>query len=142
MIIRGKLINCKREVKDFEGRKTKEMLFITLADVKLNKDKQKELEDCFKDAGKKFTPDWVKNFKGYVNLKTEYELPCKTPDGAEHPSVEKLITEDKFPFRMSDVKVSLNLKKDKNAIYPNSIIFMSEGEPYNPFAEFENDDED
>lgn len=142
MIIRGKLITCKRESKEFDGRKTKEMLFLTVRDVKLNKDKMAELEDCFKDAGKKFTPEWVKKFEGFVNLKTEYELPCKTPDGVEHPSIEKLIQADKFPFRMADVKVSINLKKDKNAIYPVSVIFMSEGEPYNPFAEFDNDDED
>ena len=140
MIIKGDLITCKRQVKEFKGKETKEKLFITVADVKLNKEKETELKNAFKDAGKNFTPDWIKNFKGYVNVSTEFELPCRDLQGEEHDSIEKFIQEDKFPYMGAEVKLSLNVKE--GAIYPNSIMFLSEGKPYNPFAEFDNDDED
>ena len=140
MIIKGKLINCKREEKEFKGKKTKEKLFITLAEVKLTKEKMDELLDAYKEAGKKFTPDWLKDFKGYVNLSTQYELPCKDLEKREFASVEDFIKEEKFPYMGAECKISINVKD--GAVYPNSIIFLTEGKPYNPFAEFDNDDED
>lgn len=140
MIIKGKLITCKREQKEFKGKVSKEKLYVTLAEVKLSKDKMQEIEEAFKDAGKNFTPAWVKKFEGYVNLATEFELPCKDLEGKEHESVEGFIRDEKFPYMGAEVKVSLNVKD--GAIYPNSILFLTEGKPYNPFAEFDNDDED
>lgn len=140
MVIKGKLITCKRQVKEFNGKSQKEMLYITLAEVDLSKDKLQELTEKFKEAGKKFTPDWVKNFKGYVNLKTEFDLPCKDLEGKEHDSIEDWIADEKFPWMGAEVKISINLKE--GAVYPKSLMFISEGQPYDPFAEFDNDDED
>lgn len=140
MVIKGKLITCKREQKEFKGKTSKEKLYVTLAEVELSKKKKDELTDAFKDAGKNFTPAWVKKFEGYVNLATEFELPCKDLEGNEHESIEDYIKESKFPYMGAEVKASLNVKD--GAVYPNSIIFLSEGKPYNPFAEFDNDDED
>ena len=140
MIIKGKLITCKRETKEFKGTTTKEKLYVTLAEVSLSDDKMKELKEAFKDSGKKFTPKWITDFKGYVNLATEFSLPCKDLDGNEHNSIEEYIKESKFPYMGAEVKASLNVKD--GAIYPNGVMFMSEGKSYNPFAEFDNDDED
>lgn len=140
MVIKGKLITCKRQVKEFKGKESKEKLYITVAEVELSKKQKEELTTAFKDAGKNFTPDWVKNFKGYVNVATEFELPCKDIDGNEYGSVERFIKEESFPYMGAEVKVSLNVKD--SAVYPNAIIFLSEGKPYNPFAEFDNEDED
>ena len=140
MVIKGKLITCKREVKEFKGKVSKEKLYVTLAEVKLSDEKMKEIQAAFQDAGKNFTPAWVKKFEGYVNLATEFELPCKDLEGNEHESVEEYIKESKFPYMGAEVKVSLNVKD--GAVYPNSIIFLTEGKPYNPFSEFDNDDED
>ena len=140
MVIKGKLITCKREQKEFKGKTSKEKLYVTLAEVELSKKKKDELTEAFKDAGKNFTPAWVKKFEGYVNLATEFELPCKDLEGNEHESIEDYIKESKFPYMGAEVKASLNVKD--GAIYPNSIIFLSEGKPYNPFAEFDNDEED
>ena len=140
MVIKGKLITCKRESREFKGKVSKEKLYVTLAEVKLSKEKMAEIQDAFKDAGKNFTPTWVKKFEGYVNLATEFELPCKDLEGNEHESVEDYIKESKFPYMGAKVKASLNVKD--GAVYPNSIIFLTEGKPYNPFAEFDNDDED
>lgn len=140
MVIRGKLITCKRQVKEFKSKEVKEQLYVTLAEVELSKDKKKELDDAFKDAGKKFTPSWLQKFEGYVNLKTEFELPCMDLDGNEHDSIEEFIKEEKFPYLGAEVKCSINVKE--GAIYPNSIKFLSEGKPYNPFSEFDDDEED
>lgn len=140
MVIKGKLITCKREQKEFKGKVSKEKLYVTLAEVELSKKKKDELTEAFKDAGKNFTPAWVKKFEGYVNLATEFELPCKDLEGNEHESIEDYIKESKFPYMGAEVKASLNVKD--GAVYPNSIIFLSEGKPYNPFAEFDNDEED
>ena len=63
MVIKGKLITCKRQVKQFEKAETKNKLWITLAEVNLSKEKKAELEEAYKDSGKKFTPDWLKDFK-------------------------------------------------------------------------------
>lgn len=140
MVIKGKLITCKREQKEFKGKVSKEKLYVTLAEVELSEKKKDELTEAFKDAGKNFTPAWVKKFEGYVNLATEFELPCKDLEGNEHESIENYIKESKFPYMGAEVKASLNVKD--GAVYPNSIIFLSEGKPYNPFAEFDNDEED
>lgn len=140
MVIKGKLITCKRQKKEFKGNETKEKLYVTLAEVKLSDEKMAELKEAFKDAGKNFTPDWVKDFKGYVNLATTFELPCRDLQGLDHASVEDFITDEHFPYMGAEVKCSVNVKE--GAVYPNSIIFLSEGKPFDPFAEFDNDDED
>lgn len=140
MVIKGKLITCKREVKEFKDHVAKEKLYITLAEVTLSDKKMAEFKEAFKDSGKKFTPNWVKEFTGYVNLATEYPLPVKDLDGEEHDSIEKFIQETKFPFMGAECKLSVNVKE--GALYPNALIFLSEGKPYNPFGEFEDDEED
>lgn len=138
MIVKGKLITCKREVKEFKGRKADEALYITLAEVELSKDQKKELENAFKDAGPKFTPDWVKDFAGYVNVKTQYALPCRDLEGNDRDSIEDFIKT--FPWMGAEVALSLNVKE--GAVYPNAIIFKSSGKEFNPFAEFDKDGEE
>lgn len=141
MVIKGKLITCKREAKSFNGKKeSKEMLHLTLAEVDLSKKQLDELLEAFKDSGKKFTPDWLQDFKGYVNLKTQFDLPCRDLEGGEHGSVEDFLVDSKFPYIGAEVKISV--KKAEGALYPNSLMFLSEGKPFNPFAEFDNDEED
>lgn len=149
MIVKGKLITCKREVKKFEKRSTEEKLWLTLAEVELSDEQKKELEDAFKDAGKKFTPDWVKNFNGYVNVSTQFDLAYKfdktltaklkdtyAPEGTDVLALIK----SGFPYMGAEAKLSLALKD--GAVYPNSIKFITKGNAFNPFAEFEDDDED
>ena len=139
-VVKGKLITCKREEKEFKGKRIKEKIYLTLAEVKLSDEKMKEIKEAFKDSGKSFTPDWVKNFKGYVNLSTEYPVPCKDIAGNTFDSIEDFIKSEKFPWMGAEVKVALNIKE--GAIYPISLIFISEGEAFDPFAAFADDDED
>ena len=138
MIIKGKLITCKREVKEFNGKSGKEKLYITLADADISEEKWDEIRGAFEESGKKFTPDWVKNFNGYVNVSTEYKMPCKDPDLNQYDSVEDFIKD--FAWLGAPCKLSLSVKD--GAIYPNAIVFTGEGKKFDPFAEFDNDDED
>lgn len=149
MLIKGKLITCKKEVKEFEKRQTEEKLWITLAEATLSDEQKEELNEAFKDAGKKFTPEWIKNFTGYVNTSTQFdlayrlgknipeELKAKYPE--EGGDILQLI-KDGFPYMGADVKLSL--KVQEGAVYPNAIKFLTEGNAFNPFAEFDDEDED
>ena len=139
MIIKGKLIACKREVKEFDKkRKSEEKLFITLADAVISDDQMKELQNAFKDSGAKFTPEWVKNFEGYVNLSTKFELPCRDIEKNEYNSIESAIAGG-LKWMGADVKCSINIKE--GALYPNAILFLSEGSAFNAFAEFDEEEE-
>lgn len=138
MIIKGKLIGCKREVKEFDKkRKSEEKLFISLAEAVVSEKQFEELKEAFKDAGAKFTPDWIKNFDGYVNLSTKFELPCRDIESHEFDSVEDAISEG-LKWMGADVKISINVKE--GAIYPNSLVFLTEGKSFNHFAEFEEEE--
>lgn len=135
MIISGKLIACKREAKEFDKkRRTDEKLFITLAEVELTKDQMIAIQDAYKDAGAKFTPDWVKDFKGYVNLSTKFNLPVRDTEKKEHASIEDAIA-DGLKWLGAQVRVSINIKE--GAIYPSAIVMDSEGEAPNAFGEFD-----
>lgn len=133
MLVEGKLIECKRTTKELKGRKTDEKLFISLAEVKLSKDKLAELKEVYKDSGDKFTPEWVKNFDGYVNISTKFELPMVSPDGHKFDSIEDYMTDGNAVIGAT-VKLSLNLKE--GAVYPKAIVMLTEGTPYDPFEEF------
>lgn len=148
MIIKGKLGYCKREVKKFEDRETKEKLFISLKDVdSITKEQWVEIKKVYEDVGKKFTPEWVKDFKGYVNVASQYDVPVRQNVSdqyeKEYDTIEKLIAAG-FPWYGAECRVSVNLKSDDkaNAIYPKSIIIDSEGTAFNAFDEFDNDAED
>lgn len=134
MIIEGKLIKCRRESKEFRGQRGKEKLYLSLAEVTLDDFQMDILQDAFMDSGRQFTPDWIQDFKGYVNLATEFELPARLPDGKEVTSIESEI-ENGFNAIGADVRVSVKTKD--GAVYPSAIVFDSEGTPINPFSEFD-----
>ena len=60
----GFVIDVPDDGNDYEAAAAQpEKLYITLAEVKKLDD---EIVEAFKDSGKTFTPDWVKNFEGFV----------------------------------------------------------------------------
>lgn len=135
IILKGNLIKCNRTAKEFKGTKGKEKLYLTLADVELTKDQKATIEEAFKESGKKFTPSWVTEFEGYVNLSTVYELPFKdTVNNKQGDSIEDYIA-DGFLWLGSKVAISVNVKE--GALYPKAIKIEEEGKEYNPFDDFE-----
>jgi len=132
MIIKGKLIKCARTVKEFKGKAQPEKLYITLAEVKKLDD---EIVEAFKDSGKTFTPEWVKNFEGFVNLSTQYDLPARDLKDRQFDSVLDMFADENFPWMGAEVGVSVNVKK--GAIYPKAIKFYTEGTEFDAFSEFD-----
>ena len=132
MIIKGKLIKCARTVKEFKGKAQPEKLYLTLAEVKKLDD---EIIEAFKDSGKTFTPDWVKNFEGFVNLATQYDLPARDLKDRQFDSVLDMFADEQFPWMGAEVSVSCNVKK--GAIYPRAIKFYTEGVEFDAFSEFD-----
>lgn len=137
MVIKGKLITAKREVKKFGKRETEEKLFITLAEATISDEQMNEIKEAFKDSGKQFTPDWVKDFKGYVNVSTQFELPYKDVTGEEFDSIEAGISGGLKWFG-AECGLAINVKE--GAIYPKAIKFYSEGSAPNPFADFDDEE--
>ena len=132
MIIKGKLIKCARSVKEFKGKAQPEKLYITLAEVKKLDD---EIVEAFKDSGKTFTPEWVKNFEGFVNLSTQYDLPARDLKDRQFDSVLDMFADENFPWMGAEVGVSVNVKK--GAVYPKAIKFYTEGTEFDAFSEFD-----
>lgn len=135
MVVKGKLIKARRQVKTFKGKEQEEKLYLTLSDVTLTKEQQEELKEAFKEAGKKFTPSWIDNFEGYVNVSTKFEIPTKGYDGKKYDSLEDYIADEMPNFYNAIVRLSLNVKD--GAVYPKAIIFDTEGEEFDPFIDFE-----
>lgn len=136
MIVKGKLIKCKREVKKFKKGTSKNKLWITLAEVKLSDDQLKELREAFKDSGKNFTPDWILDPEGYVNVSTEFELPVRvayTEEVTDHDSIESILKDIKWV----GAECNLNVNIKEGAVYPVAIMLTKEGEARNPFAAFD-----
>lgn len=141
IIIRGKLIKCSKKEKEFKGRSTGVKTFITLAEVNLDDNQRKALNDAFKNSGNKFTPTWVKNFEGFVNLSSKYDIPVKIKDNPEndfddeYKSIADLCETSSYPWCGAIVQVSMNLKD--GAVYPKAICIDKCGESYDPLADFD-----
>ena len=125
IIIRGKLIKCSKKEKEFKGKSTG----------------VKKLNDAFKESGNKFTPTWIKNFEGFVNLSSKYDIPVKVMDNPEsdfddeYESIVDLCEQAHYPWCGSVVRVSVNIKD--GAVYPKAICIDKCGESYNPLDDFE-----
>ena len=102
-----------------------------------------ELKEVFAESGEKFTPDWLKNFEGYVNVSTQFELPAilfgTDSEGAriETASIENAI-ENGYAWMGAEVGLSLDLKE--GAVYPRALKFYSEGNAINAFADFDDEE--
>lgn len=136
IIVKGKLIKCVRKAKTFKGVTGKEKLYLTIAEVELSDEQKEALKECYKDSGTKFTPEWVKNFEGYVNVSTVYDLPYSDQvNNKQGESLEDYIADDFDKWCGASVGLSLNLKE--GAVYPKALMIYEEGKEFDPFADFE-----
>lgn len=134
VVITGELIKARRESKEFKGRKQPEKFHLSLANVELTEEQKEIVKGAFVSSGENFTPTWVKEMNGYVNLSTTYDIPVKHVDGYTENSLEKAI-ENGFAFMHAKVKVSLSVKQ--GAIYPKAVMVLEEGQSYDAFADFD-----
>lgn len=130
VVVKGKLIKAREEVKEFKGRKTPTKFYITLAEVEKT-DAIATMASAFANSGEKFTPSWIKEFDGFVNLSTKYDLPTMDTNNQRYPSLQTLIN-DGFAFMGADVTMVVDVKD--GALYPKAIKFDSDGAEYDPFS--------
>lgn len=138
MIIRGKLIECKREKRKFDKRESEEKLWISLADAVITDEQMEKIQKAFDEAGKKFTPDWVKDFKGYVNVSTKYEVPFRDVEKVEYSDIEAAVRNG---FKWMGAQVDLSISIKDGAIYPKAMVFRTEGSAVNAFSDFDEDED-
>lgn len=139
IIVTGRVCEFRRTVKKFNnGKESENKLFVSLKGVELNDKKLEVIKEAFAEASKKFIPQWVKDFKGYINVSTQFELPCRY-NGKEYKSTEDFIADENFIINNALVRLSLNVKD--SAIYPNALDIITEGEEIDKFADFDGDDE-
>lgn len=134
--VNGILIEGRRSKKVFNGREN-EFLWVSLAEVELSDENKKILKDAFKESGAKFTPEWVKNFDGYVNTKSIYDINAVDVKGKK-TTLETMLTEHND---LIGSKVVLALSVKNGAVYPFALKFLEYGEEKDFADVFEEDAE-
>lgn len=119
----GLLIESKRAKKIFNGREN-EFLWVSLAEVTLSEENANILKNAFKEVGAKFTPEWVKNFDGYVNTKSQFDVNCVDAQGRK-TTLESMMQNHND---LLGSKVTLALSVKNGAVYPYAIKFNEYGE--------------
>lgn len=121
--VNGVLIEAKRAKKIFNGREN-EFLWVSLAEAEVSEEQLTTLKAAFKDAGNKFTPAWVKDFDGFVNTKSQFDINVIDVNGRKN-TLEAMTAE------RTDIigsKVTLALAVKNGAVYPYAIKFLEYGE--------------
>lgn len=133
--VKGQLIKAQRMAKSFKGTAGKEKTHITIANAQISDEDMQTLKDAFKESGKKFTPAWVNEFEGYVNVSTVFALPCKSfVTGNTYEDIIDDLVQNGEPIYNANAVLTLTVKN--GAVYPKSIALYSEGEPYDMWKEY------
>lgn len=83
---------------------------------------------AYNDCGPKFTPAWLKDAEGYINLASKYDIPVKDIDG------NKLSFDDWLEaglYRGAIVKAKI--RQTEGAVYPVCLVVVEDGEEFDPF---------
>ena len=129
------LVKAKRGGKSVWDNKTKrftynnDQLQTTLSLFSEDEDIYSKLASAYEDTHEKFVPRWFKEKEGYINLKSNFDIPVLTTDDEETTLVD-LINES--PTLIGS-KVNISLTLTDGAVYPNAIKIIEEGEVKNPF---------
>lgn len=89
-------------------------------------------EGFYKNTAKKWIPDWHKEGKDYISLKSSYNIPVKIEDENKQMSFSEWV--DRGEIRGAYVTLKCNIKD--NALYPSALLVHEVGEPYDAFADF------
>ena len=96
-------------------------------------DKVQEFFDGFyKNTAKKWIPDWFKEDKPFIVLKSAYNIHVKLDELDKKMSFSEFV--ERGNIGGADVIVKCNQRE--NAIYPSAMLVLTEGEPYDAFADF------
>ena len=129
------LVKAKRGGKSVWDNRTKrftynnDQLETTLSLFSEDEEIYSKLSSAYEDTHEKFIPRWFKEKNGYINLKSNYDIPVLTTNDEETTLVD-LINES--PTLIGS-KVNISLTLTDGAVYPNAIKIVEDGEVKNPF---------
>ena len=85
---------------------------------------------AFDECGNKYTPSWLKDADGYMNLKSNFDIPVKDSRG-------KKITFDDWieSETTTGALVVVKIRQKEGAIYPMAIKILQDGENVDPFED-------
>lgn len=86
----------------------------------------------YENTAKKWVPDWHKENKDFVSMKSGYNIPCMIEDEKKQMSFAEFV--ERGNIRDAEVIVKCNVKD--SAFYPNAMMIVTEGKPYNAFENF------
>lgn len=129
------LVKAKRGGKSVWDNRTKrftynnEQLETTLSLFSEDEEIYSKLASAYENTYEKFIPRWFKEKNGYINLKSNFDIPVLDTNNNETTLVD-LINES--PTLIGS-KVNISIVIVDGAIYPNAIKIIEEGEVKNPF---------
>lgn len=129
------LVKAKRGWKSVWDNRTKrftynnDQLETTISLFSENEEIYSKLASAYENTHEKFVPRWFKEKEGYINLKSNFDIPVLTTNDEETTLVD-LIDESST---LIGSKVNISLTLADGAIYPNAIKIIEEGEVKNPF---------
>lgn len=85
---------------------------------------------AFNDCGPKYTPAWLKDAEGYINLASKYDIPVKDKKGRKISFDDWL--EDGL-YRGAIVKAKI--RQTEGAVYPVCLVVVEDGEEFDPFED-------
>ena len=83
---------------------------------------------AFDDCGSKFTPTWLKDAEGYMNLKSKFDIPVKDVKGRKI-SIDDWIKSE----TATGSRVKVKIRQKEGAIYPVAISILEDGAAVDPF---------
>ena len=85
---------------------------------------------AYDDCGNKYTPSWLKDGDGYMNLKSNYDIPVKDAKGRRISFADWLEGET-----TTGAIVTVKIRQKEGAIYPVAIKVIEDGENIDPFED-------
>ena len=129
------LVKAKRGGKSVWNNRTKrftyknDQLETTLSLFSDDEKVYSKLSSAYDNTHEKFIPRWFKEKEGYINLKSNFDIPVIDTNNNETTLVD-LINES--PTLIGS-KVNISLFIGNGAIYPNAIKIIEDGKVKNPF---------
>ena len=129
------LVKAKKKKKKVWDNKSKRFIYTnehletSLSLFSEDEEVYSKLASAYDDTHEKFIPRWFKEKNGYINLKSNFDIPVLDTNKNETTLVDLI---DESPTLIGS-KVNISLIIVDGAIYPNAIKIIEEGEVKNPF---------
>lgn len=85
---------------------------------------------AYDECGSKYTPSWLKDAEGYMNLKSVFDIPVKDTRGRKISFDDWLESET-----TRGAIVVVKIRQKEGAIYPMAIKILQDGENVDPFED-------